>query len=254
MSAKMTEKKRDILKIMRDTLRFHRAMGIAEYPENEDIRRFFSPSPQTDFLRSHQGIASGTEAPHSDVISIIHEEIKGCTLCQLAENSIGRGAGKGKPGARLMVVGDFSAQSGTYSPEVIFGSEEDVMLWKMMAAMELQPDQVYVTNCLKCCPADPVGIDGTSAEQCFTYLAREIAAVKPAVICAMGDMAAWLILGKKKEPLTRLRGRFTVYRSQSGQEVAVMPTFHPRFLVQHQEMKKATWNDLQAIKRRLDQG
>lgn len=125
------------------------------------------------------------------------------------------------------------------------------MLWKMITAMEPQVEQVYVTNSLKCCPVDAGIIDAKCEESCFSFLAREIAAVKPRIICAMGEMPVRVLMGRK-EPLSRLRGRFGNYRYQSGQGVMVMPTFHPRFLLQHQEMKKATWNDLLAIKKRLD--
>lgn len=225
-------------------------MGIKEYPDSKDIQHFLSTSDQKP-SRKHQYFQPGDKTAQRDKMSSLQGDINECTLCQLAGNSIGRSPVLGKTGALLMVIGDFSAQTGTYSPQTLFGSEEDVMLWNMMAAIELQPEHVYVTNCLKCCPADPDIINTTCEERCFSYLVREITAVRPKLICAMGDMASRVILGKK-EPLTRIRGRFGTYRYQSGPEVAVMPTFHPRFLLQHQEMKRATWNDLKAVKRRLD--
>lgn len=240
----MTEKKTATLQTIRDTLRFHQAMGIDQYPCNQDVQHFMQRVARV------QNPSPPSTAPAG--IKNLEPEITACALCGLARGPLGRVPGKGSTGCRLMIVGDWSSQSGTFSPATLFGPEEDVMLWKMITAMGLQPDQVYVTNCLKCCPLDPGVIDEKCEESCFSFLAREIAAVGPRIICAMGEMPVRVLMGKK-EPLSRLRGRFGNYRYQSGQAVVVMPTFHPRFLLQHQEMKKATWNDLQAIKRRLDE-
>lgn len=246
----MSEKRTKVLGALRDTLRFHEAMGIDHYPDNENLQRFLKPvdKPSTGFDRQHGTISDDRAA--SQGIENLADEVNACTICQLSKESHGRVHGKGKVGSRLMIVGDWSSQSGPFSPGTLFGNDEDVMLWKMIVAIELQTDQVYVTNSLKCCPENSESIDAKCEESCFSYLAREIAAVTPHVICAMGEMAVRVLMGTK-EPLARLRGRFGSYRYQSGETVMVMPTFHPRFLLQHQDMKKATWNDLLAIKRLL---
>ena len=252
MSAKMTEKKGDVLHILRDTLRFHKEMGIAEYPDSQNIQNFLNATNSPGGRSPSETLAKdGENGKNSVTFDTLEEEIYACTLCQLSTNSPGRVSGKGKSGCRLMIVGDYSHQSGSYSKEILFGREEDAMLWKMMTAIGLGPETVYVTNSLKCCPDDPKIIDGKCEERCFSFLAREIGAVNPEIICTMGEMPVRGIMGKK-DPLARLRGHFSSYRYQSGKDVPVMPTFHPRFLLKHQEMKKATWNDLQAIMRRLD--
>jgi DNA polymerase len=247
----MTEKKTATLQTIRDTLRFHQAMGIEEYPYNQDVQRFLEMVEKPQTKTDEQAGNSFVESTAPVGIGNLEKEINDCTLCRLSSDPLGRVPGKGKTGCRLMIVGDWSSQSGTFSPETLFGKEEDVMLWKMMAALELLPDQLYVTNSLKCCPRDTGIIDEKCEESCFSFLAREIASVKPRIICAMGEMSVRALMGRK-EPLSRLRGRFGNYRYASGQTVMVMPTFHPRFLLQHQEMKKATWNDLLLIKRRLE--
>jgi len=148
-----------------------------------------------------------------------------------------------------MVVGDWSAQDDGFTGEILFGPEEDLMLGKMMEAIGLKPEEVYVTNCIKCCPAGGREPDSACATACFSFVCREIAALGPPVICAMGDLAAGMLTGRK-EPLIRLRGRFTGCRHASS--TVVMPTFHPRLLLRNPEMKKAVWSDLQAIRRRLE--
>ena len=248
----MTEKKGNVLQALRDTLQFHNEMGIAEYPDSKDIQRFFDITGKTErHAPVAQPVKRGEIREPSVNIESLEDDIKACTLCQLSDNSSGRVIGKGKIGSRLMIVGDYSYQSGSFSSDILFGGEEDEMLWKMMTAIGMVPEMVYVTNCLKCCPVDPGTIDGKCEERCFSFLSWEIGAVAPQMIIAMGDVAARVITGQK-DPLVRLRGRFGMYRYPSGQDVPVMPTFHPRFLLEQQDMKKATWNDLQAVKRRLD--
>ena len=251
MSANMTEKRADTLRNLRDTLRYHKAIGIEEYPNNQSVQRFLEVQDHLGNYQEHRVGKGNEDNIPGQGIDSIEKEIKMCSLCQLSQNSIGRIAGKGKVGSRLMIVGDWSSQFKIFSGDTLFGQEEDVMLWKMMAAIGMQPEHVYVTNCLKCCPSDAGIINGKCEQSCFSFLAREIAAVKPGVICAMGDMAVRVLTGRQ-EPLSRLRSRFGNYRYQSGRIVKVMPTFHPRFLLQHQEMKKATWNDLLLIKKQLE--
>ncbi len=248
----MTEKKVEVLRTLRNTLRFHKAMGIEEYPNNQDVQRFMEVVQRPEDKSSEQPGNVLKESLPLKGIANLENEIKACTLCQLSKNQLGRIPGKGKIGCRLMIVGDWSSQSGIFSSKTLFGKEEDIMFWKMMTAISLSPDQVYVTNSLKCCPTDPGVIDGKCEESCLSFLAREVAAVNPQIICAMGDMPVRALMGRK-DPLARLRGRFGKYRYQSSRNVMVMPTFHPRFLLQHQDLKKATWNDLLTIKRQLDE-
>ena len=134
---------------------------------------------------------------------------------------------------------------------MLWGSEEDTLFWKMMAAIGLDPDSVYVSNCVKCCQPAALPPDSEAEQHCFSFLEQELLAIQPSLICAMGDMATRLLL-RSQTPLIRLRGRFHPYRYPDGSRGLVMPTFHPRFLLEHEEMKRATWEDLQTIQRRLD--
>lgn len=249
------------LRDLRRLLHFQQAMGIAEYPLNEDVQRFLqytgAPSRQ-DAQSRRAAVSSAPPARRADALSgtaileALSREVAQCTLCRLAASRLGTVPGRGPSGSRLMVVGDWSTQARDCSPGILFGPDEDSMLWKMMEAIALPPDEVYVTNILKCCPGAGQVPDQECRESCLSYLVREIGAVRPRLICAMGDFAVKMLVGGT-EPLFRLRGRFALYRYQSADTIPVMPTFHPRYLLANPEMKKATWKDLQAIKRRLDQ-
>ncbi|CAK8723348.1 Uracil DNA glycosylase superfamily protein [Candidatus Electrothrix aarhusensis] len=157
--------------------------------------------------------------------------------------------GQGSPTPLLLVVGDCFI--GTLSEKgQVWGKEEDAMLWRMMQAIGLDQRSVYVTNAIKCPQPGPVQLGSLMEKSCFPHLEKEIQIIRPQLICAMGDSVTRALL-KTKAPLARLRGRFRSYRSPQGNVIKIMPTYHPRLLLQHPEMKQATWKDLQAVQRML---
>lgn len=265
LSAKITEEKKisagaELLYALRCRIKFHQALGIDEYPATADLDQFLKrgdrktgtlPAAKTAIRQGESSSIPGEDS-RQDEEKIVHlrQEIQSCTRCHLYQNRLGCVAGSGKHTSTLMVVGDWSQQARVFSQKLLFGPEEDVMLWKMMEAIKLDPTIVYVTNCLKCCPADGILPDRASEKTCFSFLEREIALVRPQIICAMGEIATRQLTGSS-EPLARVRGKFTKYRYQSEREIVVIPTYHPRFLLQNKEMKRATWLDLQAVEKRL---
>jgi len=249
------------MKLLRSRIRLHAALGIEAYPANDSLRRFLAlPDKSTgDSANRHRKeqdggktVATEDRLLHArEKIALLREEISGCACCRLAQEKTGSVPGKGTPACALMIVGDYSLQeTGAFSQDVLFGREEDVMLGKMMAAIDLGREDIYVSNCLKCCPGGEGEPESASVKSCFSFLEREIALIHPRIICAMGEVAAGTLTGSS-EPLARLRGKFVRYRYQAGSEILVMPTYHPRFLRRHREMKKATWLDLQAIRKKL---
>jgi len=237
---------------VRDLLRFHQSMGIEAYPESEGLTNFLQKKFQPPLPRARNKIEAPTGAtpqPAFPSFKAIKQEIIDCKACMLAEKRHGQVVGAGAKSPKLMVVGDWSRQNGSFSEDFFFGPEEDVMLWRMMEAIGLTRDEVYVTNVIKCCPAGVIP-EPTCAGLCFAHLSREIAALKPGIVMAMGEMATALLLGIST-PLVRLRGRFHPYRYQDSAPARVMPTFHPRFLLANPEMKKMVWQDLQTVQRQF---
>ena len=115
----------------------------------------------------------------------------------------------------------------------------------MMGAIDLDRSKIYLASIVKCRPKENRDPDPQEIRTCLTYLARQIAAVNPAVICTMGPLAARILTGNQQS-LFRFRGHFHDFHG-----TPLMPTFHPRFLRKNQEMKKASWADLQMIQKKL---
>ncbi len=236
---------------VRDLLRFHQQMGIESYPSTAELRNFLEKQPKPSFHRpTNQSTVPAAQVRQPAVPSLdaVNTEIVECRQCGLADQRLGQILGRGGARPRLLVVGDWSGQD-VFSDELLFGRDEDAMLWKMMAAIGLSAEDVYVTNVIKCCPLDAPP-DTTCVSRCFAHLSREIAALKPSLVLAMGEIASGQLLATRA-PLVRLRGRFHAYRYPDSAPAKVMPTFHPRFLLANPEMKKMVWMDLQMIQRQL---
>ena len=236
---------------VRDLLRFHSSIGITGYPQKELLQRLFLPGLPAGGRPGRRPAAATARrrnrAPRLSMATI-RQRIGDCGQCMDKAHRLRRVPGRGPDHPRLMVVGDFPG-SAAGAEETIFGTAEDDMLRKMMAAIDLSMEEVYVCNLVKC--VLPAGqADRECGRRCFSHLQQEIAALRPAFILAMGELPASLLTGSNA-PLVRLRGRFYSYGGAGGGAVRIMPTFHPRFLLEHTEMKKMVWHDLQMLQRQL---
>jgi uracil-DNA glycosylase family 4 len=174
----------------------------------------------------------------ADALTAAREDMGDCTRCKL--HTQGRKQivfGVGSPTADLMFVGE--------AP----GADEDVqgipfvgragqLLTKMIEAMGFTRDDVYIANVIKCRPPENRNPDPDEIESCEPFLLRQIAAIEPKVIVALGSFAAKTLL-KTQSPISRLRGR--VYDYQGAK---LVPTFHPSYLLRSPGQKREAWEDL----------
>jgi DNA polymerase len=119
------------------------------------------------------------------------------------------------------------------------------LLDKMIVAMGLARDQVFIANIPKCRPPGNRDPQEREVAACLPYLRAQIALIRPEVICSLGRHASHALL-ERKDPLGALRGRFFEYRG-----TLLLPTFHPSYLLRTPADKSAAWKDLQQIMRRL---
>ena len=124
------------------------------------------------------------------------------------------------------------------------------MLQRMMTAIKLPWENVFVTNVIKCGVRSEEQPQAEHIDACSSYLLRQIRAVSPELICSMGVVATKSLL-RLPQSLSQLRGRFHPFRVGDDCEIPLLPTYHPGYLLQNPEMKKATWHDLQLLEKRL---
>jgi DNA polymerase len=121
------------------------------------------------------------------------------------------------------------------------------LLTKMIEAMGLRRQDVYICNILKCRPPGNRKPAAEEVQQCLPYLQKQIALVQPAVILCLGLTAAENLL-ETSESLTRLRGRILSYEG-----IPLMVTYHPAALLRNPNWKRPTWEDVQAVRRLHDE-
>jgi len=217
-------------------LRLHQALGIEEYPLTPDLDRFLA-RPGKD-----RQTAPLPPAPASAAASFadLAGEIRACQRCSRHLDRRAPLAGTGASGRKLLIIAD--APSGeddrTGRP---FSGEAGKLLDRMLSAINMDRDAVSLTFLSKC--HGPVFPDQAAVAACLPFLLRQITALAPTVICAMGTKTAQVLLHSSKS-LSHLRGK-----AHDCKGIPLVATYHPYFLLKNEEMKKAAWLDLQLIQK-----
>jgi len=177
-------------------------------------------------------------------LEAIRAEIGDCTRCKLHHKRHHIVFGQGNPHAELVFVGEGPGEDEDLQGLAFIGKAGE-LLTRMIGAMGLTRDQVYICNIVKCRPPNNRDPEPDEVATCEPFLRAQLAAIRPKVIVALGRCAAQTLLGVKV-PISRLRGKWASY-----QEIPLMPTFHPAYLLRDASQKRPVWQDLQDVMRRL---
>jgi uracil-DNA glycosylase family 4 len=187
-------------------------------------------------------LRSGETGDAAPILHSIREDLGDCTRCKL--HRLGRTQvvfGVGNPNADLMFVGE--APGGDEDIQGIpFVGRAGQLLTKIIEAIGLKRDDVYIANVIKCRPPGNRNPEPDEVETCEPFLFRQIDAIAPKVIVALGTFAAKALL-KTNDPISRLRGRVYDYRGAK-----LIPTFHPAFLLRSPERKRDVWDDMKKVR------
>jgi uracil-DNA glycosylase family 4 len=178
-----------------------------------------------------------------DTLAIITADIgddcRRCKLCTMGRSQVVFGVGN--PKARLMFVGEAPGEEEDKRGEPFVGRAGQ-LLTKIIEAIGLTREQVYIANVIKCRPPGNRNPEADEVEQCEPFLFRQIDVIKPRVIVPLGKFAAQSLL-KTMDPITRLRGRQFDYRG-----AALIPTFHPAYLLRNPSAKREVWEDMKKVR------
>lgn len=170
----------------------------------------------------------------------VRAELGDCQRCKLGATRTHLVFGAGNAQADLLFVGE-GPGADEDQQGVPFVGKAGQLLTKMIAAMGLSRERVYIANIIKCRPPQNRNPQADEIAACRPFLDQQIAAIKPKVICALGTFAAQTLLHTQTR-ISNLRGRF---HDLNG--VKVLPTFHPAYLLRSPGEKKRVWSDLQLI-------
>ena len=178
--------------------------------------------------------------PTRESLGQIREDLGECRRCRLHSNRSHIVFGAGDPKARLMFVGEAPGYNEDRQGEPFVG-QAGQLLTKIISAMTLRREAVYICNVIKCRPPGNRNPIPDEIAACAPFLQRQIRSIQPDFICALGSFAARTLL-KSERSITLLRGRFFDY-----QGIRLMPTFHPAYLLHHPEKKRQVWTDMQRL-------
>lgn len=184
-------------------------------------------------------------SPVTDTVADIRRELGDCHRCALGEKRTNLVFGTGSAGAELVFVGEAPGRDEDLQGEPFVG-EAGQLLTRIIEAMGFARDDVYICNVLKCRPPNNRNPQPVEIEACHPFLLRQLRAIAPKVIVALGTFAAQTLL-QTREPISRLRGRFHDYHG-----IPLMPTFHPAYLLRNPAMKREVWDDMKAVLKLLD--
>lgn len=223
-----------ILRDIRNTLYYLKQIGSTG----------FDCSPEGLRTLDHLGSPALPGPVGRETLTGIRDDLGDCTRCRLCHTRTHIVFGEGNPNAQLMFVGEGPGFAEDRSGSPFVGAAGQ-LLTRIIAAMKLSRERVYICNIVKCRPPDNRNPEPDEIRQCLPFLKRQVAAVRPLAICALGSVAAQTLL-ETEAPISRLRGRF-----QSFMGIPLMPTFHPAYLLRNPEKKREVWEDVQQIMKKL---
>jgi len=188
----------------------------------------------------------GAEVPlyksPTEALTAVRADIGDCVRCKL--HAQGRRQivfGVGNPEADLMFVGEAPGADEDIQG-IPFVGRAGQLLTKIIEAIELRREDVYIANVIKCRPPGNRNPEQDEVDTCEPFLFRQIDIIKPKVIVALGTFAARTLL-RTLDPISRLRGRVYDYRGAK-----LIPTFHPAFLLRNPASKREVWEDMKVAR------
>jgi uracil-DNA glycosylase family 4 len=176
-----------------------------------------------------------------ETLETIRSDLKNCKRCKLSPTRKNIVFGSGNPNADLLFVGE-APGADEDEQGVPFVGRAGQLLTKIIEAIGMRREEVFICNILKCRPPGNRNPETDEIAACEKFLFRQIDAVKPKVICALGAFSAKTLL-RTNEPISRLRGHLIDYRGAK-----LMATFHPAYLLRNPNEKHKVWEDMQAIR------
>lgn len=185
------------------------------------------------------------EYPPSVVtLAQVRAELGDCRRCPLSKTRRNLVFGEGSERAELVFVGEAPGEQEDLQGRPFVGRAGQ-LLTRIIEAMGLSRDHVYICNILKCRPPGNRNPQQDEITICEPFLVKQLQAIRPRVICALGTFAAKTLL-KTDTPISKLRGTFHVY-----QGIKLMPTYHPAYLLRNPGEKKQVWSDVRLIMKEL---
>lgn len=266
MADDIIEALRESARQLGDQLKFYEEIGVADIGgaargkrgstrlapiSHEPERRSVMQLPQVDLfgnkLVEHRGSPGASSLSPDLSLEAIRADLGDCRRCRLCEHRANIVFGEGSPGANLMFIGEGPGadEDATGRP---FVGRAGQLLDKIIASIGFRREDVYIANIVKCRPPGNRAPERDEVAACQPFLFRQIAVIRPRVIVTLGSPALQCVL-RTRDSITKVRGE---WRECDG--IAVMPTFHPAYLLRSPDKKREVWEDMKRVRRYLESG
>jgi len=166
--------------------------------------------------------------------------INNCTLCNLCRNRNNIVFGEGNLNTKIMFIGEAPGKEEDIIGIPFIGNA-GILLNKIILAMKLKRKDIYICNVIKCRPLYNKNPNDYELQQCKKFIEAQIFIIKPKIIITLGKIATNLLLNDNNF-ISKIRGKWHKYN-----EILLMPTFHPAYLLRNPNEKKKVWNDLKLV-------
>ncbi len=245
----MTDDQKELLEVaeqLRAHLEYQRALGVRSLPvvpvPSSPAERPQAPAPVAQTTATRVPVV---EAPTSEGLEAVREEIGDCTRCKLHKGRNTIVFGEGDPGAAVVFVGEGPGFEEDQQGRPFVGAAGQLLTDIIEKGMRIKRAEVYICNIVKCRPPGNRNPEPDEVAACIGFVKKQIAAIKPKVIVTLGNVPTQNLLNTK-QGITKIRG---VWQEYEG--IPVMPTFHPSYLLRSPGEKKWVWVDIKKVMERL---
>ncbi len=215
--------------------------GLFEEWGETQKEQYVAEPENIPYLPFLPGIAPGET--YADIAGIMELEAaaRGCSRCRLRETCRQVVFADGPHDARIMLIGEGPGQDEDIQGKPFVGRAGQ-LLDKILQAAELQREEIYISNVVKCRPPGNRLPNPDEVKECRKYLEAQIRLVKPEIIVCLGSMASQTVIDPKAR-ITRIRGSWLI-----RQGIKIMPTYHPAALLRNPGYKRPAWEDFKQIR------
>jgi uracil-DNA glycosylase len=188
------------------------------------------------------GVHQRPQVPMVLTLDQLADDLKDCQRCKLHNGRTHVVFGAGNPQAALVFIGEAPGEQEDLQGQPFIGPAGE-LLTKIIEAIGLRREEVYLTSVIKCRPPDNRNPEPDELATCAPFLHHQLQLIQPKIICALGAYAAQTLL-QTTDTISQLRGRFHDYHG-----IKLMPTYHPAYLLRKPTEKRLVWQDMQLVQK-----
>ena len=237
----MSDERRAMTRALRQHVEGLRALGVSALPAAPKGRTGSAAQAGVPAVQPAEAVAASNE----ERLAALAQEVERCRRCPLYRTRTHAVVSDGSPHAKLVFVGEAPGRDEDLQGKPFVGAAGQ-LLTKMIEAMGLRRQDVYICNVLKDRPPNNRTPLPEEVDACLPFLQQQLAIIQPKVICVLGAVAAKALLGPHVA-ITKIRGTLVDY-----QGMRLVPTFHPAYLLRNPPAKKFAWADLKKVKKLLE--